>query len=129
MEEFFYNMDASKQQCALRLREDKMCSDLKCWQVIVIVRNQRTRNCTTDNCQMIKQHFWTVVDIFFPHYRLKTQLKLKTSSIYPLKVQYNGHASPGVSDTSGLFSVIEDQFYKVCINIRQIKGQKLNITL
>ena len=55
-------------------------------------------------------------------YLLKTQLKLKTSSIFPLQVQYNGHASPGVSDTSGLFSVIEDQFYKVYINYETSQG-------
>ena len=29
-----------------------------------------------------------------------------------MQVHYNGHASPGISDDSGLFSVIEDQFYK-----------------
>ena len=58
----------------------------------------------------------------FPHYPLKTQLKLKISSIFPLQVQYNGHASPGVSDTSGLFSVIEDQFYKVYINYQIKQG-------
>ena len=123
MEESFKNMYTSKQQYVLWLREDKMCSDLKCWQVIVIVvGNQRTRNCTTDSCQMIMQHLWTVGDIFFPHYLLKTKLKLKTSLIFPLQVQYNGHASPGVSDTSGLFSVIEDQFYKVCINYQTNQG-------
>ena len=30
-----------------------------------------------------------------------------------MQVQYNGHASPGFTDPSGLFAVIEDQFYKV----------------
>ena len=34
------------------------------------------------------------------------------SKFHELQVQYNGHASPGISDASGLFSVIEDQFYK-----------------
>ena len=34
------------------------------------------------------------------------------SKFQELQVQYNGHASPGISDSSGLFSVIEDQFYK-----------------
>ena len=46
----------------------------------------------------------------------KNTIEIKASSIFPLQVQYNGHASPGVSDTSGLFSVIEDQFYKVYTN-------------
>ena len=30
-----------------------------------------------------------------------------------MQVQYNGHASPGFTDSLGLFAVIEDQFYKV----------------
>ena len=53
---------------------------------------------------------------------LPKKLMLEKWLLCPLQVQYNGHASPGVSDTSGLFSVIEDQFYKVYINYQTNQG-------